>query len=62
MELSAEKFLSEVEDYLEMHNMAPTRFSIEAMKAPAFVARLRGGVSPTARTMDKVRKWMEENG
>ena len=53
--LSAEKFLSEVEDYLEMHNMAPTRFSTEVMKAPAFVARLRGGVSP-------VRKWMEENG
>jgi hypothetical protein len=60
--LSAEKFLSEVEDYLEMHNMAPTRFSTEVMKAPAFVARLREGVSPTARTMDKVRKWMEENG
>jgi hypothetical protein len=60
--MSAEKFLLEVEGYLEMHKMAPTRFSTEVMSSPNFVARLREGVSPTARTMDKVRKWMEENG
>ena len=60
--MSADRFLLDIEDYLEKHSMAPSKFSTVVMKSPTFVARLREGVSPTARTMDKVRKWMEDNG
>lgn len=38
-----------------------TRFGREVMGDPSFVTDLRQGRSPTAKTLDKLYKWLDAN-
>ena len=50
-----EQLISEIETYLDTHNMNPTVFGRSALKDPNFVFDLRGGRNPSSKTIDKVR-------
>lgn len=56
-----ERFLAEIEVYLAVSGMNPTRFGRNAMSDPKFVFDLRAGRSPSARTIRRVRDWMGDN-
>jgi hypothetical protein len=60
MKLS-EEFLREVENYLVVSGMAPTRFGKEAIGDFGFVAELRAGRSAGTKTIDRVRDYIELN-
>lgn len=51
-------FIKSVEIFLGRYGMAETTFGREATGSPRFVQRLREGVSPTLRTVAKVKQFM----
>lgn len=51
--------LHDVEKFLKNSNMPPAKFGREAMKDPRFVFDLRNGREPSARTVKKVRDYLE---
>jgi hypothetical protein len=53
--------LKDVEKYLSAHSMSPARFGREAMKDPRFVFDLRAGREPRARTVRRVRAYLEQS-
>ena len=55
-----EQFLSEIEQFLEDENMAPTKFGLKALNDAKFVANLRSGADVTTRTMDRVRTFIAD--
>lgn len=57
---SRDKFLAEIEAFLERHSMAPGRLGIDAMRDNKFVSRMRSGEGCTLDTYDKVRKFMAD--
>lgn len=56
----SQSFTDDVEKFLKKTGVEPTIFGREALGDPSFVFDLRKGRSPSARTMDKVREWMNE--
>ena len=52
------EFVQAVEAFLETTGMHATTFGVQAVKDPSFVVRLRGGMSPRAKTIDRVYAWM----
>ena len=56
-----EKFLSDVEAFLARTGMPPSIFGKKAVNDPAFVQRLREGIDPRTRTMDRVVDFMKSN-
>lgn len=54
-----DSFKAEIAAYRFQWGMTETTFGRKAMNNPHFVERLK---NPTARTMDRVRKWMADNG
>jgi hypothetical protein len=52
------QFRSEIEAYLHETGTSPTAFGIKAMSDPTFVFEVRAGRSPSARTIDRVREFM----
>ena len=56
-----EGFCAQIEDYLASVRMDPTTFGRKAMNDPNFVFTLRKGRSPSARTMDRVRGFIDAN-
>ncbi len=56
-----EKFLSDVEAFLAKTGMPPSIFGKKAVNDPAFVQRLREGIDPRKRTMDRVADFMNSN-
>lgn len=52
--------LREVERFLRQHDTPPTRFGRQAMGDPRFVFDLRNGRDPRARTVARVRAYLEE--
>jgi len=55
-------FLAEVEAFLERHQMAPASLGSQALKDPKFVSDLRNGRSPSLKTIEKLRLWMQAHG
>ena len=51
--------LKEVEKYLRQNGIAPTRFGREVLGDPRFVLDLRNGRDPRARTVARVRAFLE---
>ena len=51
--------LHDVEKFLKNSNMPPAKFGRESMKDPRFVFDLRNGREPSARTVKKVRDYLE---
>ncbi|MES2289310.1 MAG: hypothetical protein V4530_06180 [Pseudomonadota bacterium] len=52
--------LLEVEAFLAKHGIAPSTFSKKVMDQSMFVAKLRGGLQPQGKTVDRVRRYMAE--
>ena len=52
-------FRGEVEAYLSVTGMKRSVLGARAMGNPSFVSQLLGGLSPTLRTVHKVREWMK---
>jgi sulfate adenylyltransferase subunit 2 len=55
----AKSFLSEIERFLVNTGREPTSLGKQALGDPSFVFDLRKGRSPSTRTMNKVRGWMQ---
>lgn len=51
--------LREVEKYLNVNEMSPARFGRDVMGDPRFVFDLRNGREPRARTVRRVRTYLE---
>lgn len=58
---STKEFAEEVQRYLDTTGMTPTQFGWQTMGNGSFVFRLRAGISPTLRTVDKVRAWIRKH-
>jgi hypothetical protein len=55
--------LREIEGFLRVSGMAPTRFGLEAMGDGALVSQLRAGSrSLTVKNADKVLEYIRKNG
>ena len=52
-------FRCEVESYLAVTGLKRSVLGARAMGNPSFVSQLLGGLSPTLRTVHKVREWMK---
>ena len=52
-------FRREVETYLSITGLKRSVLGARAMGNPSFVSQLFGGLSPTLRTVHKVRQWMQ---
>ena len=57
----SEQFLAEIEAFLLATGMDATKLGKEALNDPNFVFGLRKGRSPSARTIDKVRTYLDEH-
>lgn len=51
--------LREVEKFLRVSKVPPARFGREVMGDPRFVFDLRNGREPRARTIARIRKFLE---
>ena len=60
MDTIAQSFLSEIERFLVNAGLEPTTLGKQALGDPSFVFDLRKGRSPSTRTMNKVRGWMNQ--
>ena len=60
MDVVAKSFLAEIERFLETEGLEPTTLGKQALADPSFVFDLRKGRSPSTRTIDKVRNWIEQ--
>lgn len=62
VEAEIETFRDEVEAFLTLTGMSPSRFGREVVSNPSFVFGLRKAAgSPRPKTVDKVREWMKLN-
>jgi hypothetical protein len=52
--------LRAIERHMRLTGMSPSRFGREAMGDPAFVEDLRTGRKPRQTTLDRVRKYLED--
>ena len=52
--------LSEIEAFIKLHDMKPSKFGREAMADPALIMHLRDGRSLTLRNAEKVCRFMRE--
>ncbi len=59
MDRIAQSFLADIERCLADTGIDPTSFGKQALGDPSFVFDLRKGRSPSSRTMEKVRGWMQ---
>ena len=57
--MTVDELLARVRRFLAKHSMAPSTFGRLAVRDPSLVRQLERGRSPTARTVDKVLKFME---
>jgi len=55
-----QRFRDEVEAFLSRTGMKPYKLGEDALGDNTFVRRLRSGVSPRLRTVDRVRMWMRD--
>lgn len=55
-----DKFVEDVEEFMRFHFIPATAFSLKFTYTPNFIQRLRGGMSPTGKTMDDIYKRMKE--
>lgn len=56
-----DEFLAEVETFLTLTGMKPSRFGAAVVNNPNFVFGLRkGSPSPTAKTIDRVREFIRD--
>lgn len=53
------QLLREVEKFLRLNDLPPTKFGREAMGDPRFVFDLRNGRDPRPRTVARVRAYLE---
>jgi sulfate adenylyltransferase subunit 2 len=56
----SKSFLAEIERFLETAGIDPTTLGKQALGDPSFVFDLRKGRSPSTRTVDKVRSWIQQ--
>ena len=61
MDVVAKSFLAEIERFLETEGLEPTTLGKQALADPSFVFDLRKGRSPSTRTLDKVRTWIQQH-
>lgn len=54
--------LSDIEAVCATEGWTHSRFGRNVMGDPAFVTDLRQGRNPTAKTLDKLYKWMDARG
>jgi sulfate adenylyltransferase subunit 2 len=57
----AKSFLGEIDRFLESAGLDPTSLGKQALGDPSFVFDLRKGRSPSTRTIEKVRGWMQQH-
>ena len=55
-----DKFVEDVEEFMRFHFIPPTTFSLKFAYTPNFIIRLRKGMSPSGKTMDRIYKQMKE--
>ena len=55
-----DKFLQDVEAFLEKHQMRHTVFGEKVMKNPAMMTHYRSGRCPNLETAKKIYDWMAE--
>jgi sulfate adenylyltransferase subunit 2 len=60
MDSIAHSFLTDIERFLKDASVDPSALGKQALGDPSFVSDLRKGRSPSTRTMDRVRAWMNE--
>ncbi|CAA9497114.1 MAG: hypothetical protein AVDCRST_MAG31-140 [uncultured Sphingomonas sp.] len=53
--------MRDVENYLEIKKISAARFGREVMRDPRFVFDLRAGREPRARTVCRVRAFLEQS-
>ncbi len=58
MDQISQAFLAEIESFLAESRLDPTTLGKQALGDPSFVFDLRKGRSPSARTMEKLRRFM----
>lgn len=56
-----ETLLAEIDLYLSLSGLTPTRFSVLSTGDRAFVSQLRKGRQPRADMIDRVRGYMAEH-
>ena len=57
-----EQVLSEIERFLEKHNMSPAEFGQKVKNDTRFVYRLRQGADIRGSTIDAIRKLIHDYG
>ena len=62
MDNIAKSFLTEIEAYLAKTQLDPTSLGKQALGDPSFVFDLRKGRSPSTRTIEKLRSWINAQG
>lgn len=55
-----DKILTEIETFMANEGISPRQFGIRAMGDSGFVYRLRQGLDIKARTLDRVRAFMQD--
>lgn len=55
-----DEFLGEIERFLQLAPMAPTKFGTEAVGDPTFVFELRSGRSPNLKTVERVKQFITD--
>ena len=58
---TAEVFRREIDTYIEQSGLTPTDFGKHSMSNGNFVFLVRSGSDILTGTLDKVRRWMEDN-
>jgi sulfate adenylyltransferase subunit 2 len=62
MDIIAKTFLAEIEQFLSTSATDATNLGKQALGDPSFVFDLRKGRSPSTRTIEKLRSWINANG
>jgi sulfate adenylyltransferase subunit 2 len=60
MDTIAKAFLADIDQFLQQAGVDPTALGKQAMGDPSFVFDLKKGRSPSTRTMERVRAWMQQ--
>lgn len=60
--MTLESFIAEIDAFCKSSSMSATDFGKAAVNDPSFVGDLRAGRAPGLRLVQKVHKFIEDNG
>lgn len=55
-----DELIGRIEAFCRRHGLAESRFGRDAVNNPAFVDGLRGGTSPTLKTLSRLKEYMAD--